>query len=236
MVGMKIEESVRSASGLYTVSEAATYARMHVRTLSNWLYGGTSVDALRRTQIPRTEGRFLTFIEFVEALAIRNLRANYGVSFQKIRQGVNEAKEKFGIECPFADRFHKTYLVGEDLHIILRGEENPIQLTGREKGQESLRVCLEQFMHDLEWDAKNVASAYIAYRYPIQDGNPIMIKMRPTLYFGAPIVEGRGHTAETLWRAALAEGSEPKVAEYYEVDVNAVIAACRYCEEIKQAA
>jgi uncharacterized protein (DUF433 family) len=232
---MKIEDSIKSATGLYTVTEAATYARMHPRTLSTWLYGGGGVSPLRQTAIPKEEGRFLTFIEFVEALAIRNLRVNYDISFQKIRQAVNEAKNQYGIEYPFANKEHKTFLIGRELHIVLAGEQNPVQLTGKEKRQESMKACLEQFMHDLEWDHNDMASAYVAYRYPGRNRN-IFIKMRPSLYFGAPIVEGTGHTAETLWRAALAEGSEARVAEFYEVDVESVIAACRYCEEIKQAA
>src|SRR5437773_5727084 len=130
---MKLEESIRTASGLYTVAEAAAYARMHVQTLKNWLYGGTAHDPLRQSQIPKAEGRFLTFIEFVEALAIRNLRANYHISFQKIRSAVNEAKSKYGVEYPFANKSHKTYLIGKDLHIVLAGEKHPIQLTGKEK-------------------------------------------------------------------------------------------------------
>jgi len=232
---MKIEESIKTASGLYTVAEAATYARMHVQTLNNWLFGGTAHDPLRGSQIPKEEGKFLTFIEFIEALAIRNLRANYNISFQKIRAAVNEAKTKYNVDYPFANRFHKTYLIGKDLHIILAGEENPIQLTGKEKGQESIRACLEQFMHDLEWNPNNVAAAYIAYRYPAKDRS-VIIKMRPNQFFGAPIVEGTGYTAETLWKAALAEGSEQKAAEYYEVDTDSVVAACRYCEELTLAA
>ena len=233
---MKLEETVRTASGLYTVAEAAVYARMHPVTLGTWLYGNTTHAPLRQAQISKEEGgKFLTFIEFVEALAIRNLRKNYGVSFQRIREAIVEAKNKYGVDYPFANKDHKTYRVGRDLHILLKGEQHPIQLTGKEKGQESIRPCLEPFMHDLEWDARNTAAAYIAYRYPVQDRS-IIIKMRPNLCFGAPIVEGTGYTAETLWKAALAEGSEQKVAEYYEVDCDSVVAACRYCEELEMAA
>ena len=56
--------------------------------------------------------------------------------------------------------------------------------------------------------------------------------MDPRYCFGDPVVEGTGYRAETLWRAALAEGSESKAAEFYEVDKNAVIAACRYCGDL----
>jgi uncharacterized protein (DUF433 family) len=91
-------------------------------------------------------------------------------------------------------------------------------------------------MRDLEWDNETQrAAAYVAYRYP-NPGPNITIRMRPNHYFGAPVVDRTGYTAETLWRAAVAEGSFAKVAEYYEVGETSVMAACRYCEELQLAA
>jgi uncharacterized protein (DUF433 family) len=233
---MKIVESARTARGLYTLLEAATYARIHPQTLGNWIYGTLSCDPLRPAMIPKDEGgKFLTFVEFVEALAIRNLRRTYNVPFQRIREAINEARTKYGVEYPFARQDHKIFRVGKDLHIVLSGEEHPVGLSGKDRAQESLRPCLEPFMRDVEWNPQKMASAYIAYRYPVQDKN-IIIRMRPDMCFGSPLVEGTGHTAETLWRAALAEGSYQKAAEYYEVDCDSVVAACRYCDELQLAA
>lgn len=232
---MKIEETVSASSGLYTMAEAAMYARIHPKTLNNWLYGNKGRGALRQSIIPKDEGKFLTFLEFVEALAIRNLRKNYNVPLQRIRDAIEHAKRAYNIDYPFANRDHQTFRIGNDLHIILKGEETLIQLSGKGKGQESMRPCLEQFMYDLEWDESAMACAYVAYRYSADKRN-IKITMRPTQYFGTPIVEGTGYSALTLWEAALAEGSEKKVAEYYEIDTDSVIAACRYCEGLQMAA
>jgi uncharacterized protein (DUF433 family) len=103
-------------------------------------------------------------------------------------------------------------------------------------GQEGMTVCLQQYMHDFEWDAADSLKAYVAYRHPVNGQRIINVKMNPAICFGAPLVGDTGYTAETLWRAALAEGSEQKTAEYYEVEREAVVAACRYCEEIRLAA
>ena len=234
---MKIFETVEQRAGLYTVNEAAMYARMNRQTLSNWLYGSSRQDALRRAKISKDEGKYLTFVE-LEALAIRNLRINYKLPLPKIREALDVAKGEFQIEYPFAHKEHKTFIEGKDLHIVLKGEELPIQITGRKKGQSSAKLCLENFMEDLIWDNdKKVASAYIAHRYSDEvTKQNVLVSMKPERYFGAPIVEGTGHTAETLWRAALAEGSIERAAEIYEVTPAAVRAALGFCDKIEMAA
>jgi uncharacterized protein (DUF433 family) len=232
---MRIIESVRNSGGLYAVPEAAKYAKMPLATLRYWLYGDRIHPALRQAQIDKQEGRFLTFLEFAEALAIRELRANYHVSLTKIREAIDAAKKEYGIDYPFANKKHRTYLVGRDLHITVTDELDLVQITGRERGQKQMRPCIEQFMRDLEFDDKDTASAYIAYRWtPNDGGKPVIISMNPAYCFGEPVVVGTGYRARTLWKAAVAEGSEKKAAQNYEVDEQSVVAACRYCIEIEK--
>jgi len=248
--GLKIEDAARGSRGLYTVAEVARYARMSTPRLNYWLYGDRKHSALHPPTILRTEGKWLTFLEFVEVLAVHTLRNQYRLSFQRIRAAVNEARDTYGIEYPFANQDHKTYLIGNDFHIELnKGASSLVGLTGRDKKQQSFRPCIEPFMKNLEFDNKKTAIAYIAYRYPIPNESAkestivasrpsaaiettINIRMDPRYCFGEPVVEGTGYTADTLWRAALAEGSEARAAEFYEVTVNHVLAAFQYCTEI----
>jgi uncharacterized protein (DUF433 family) len=234
--GMRLEDTVKSATGLYTVNEAAAYAKMPVNTLGYWLYGDRHHPALRGALIGKDEGRFLTFLEFVEALAVRTLRHTYRLPLQQIRTALDIAKKEYNIEYPFADKEHKTALCGRDLVIYFVDTPNPTQLTGKNKRQQSFQPCVEPFMRDLVFDDARTAKAYIAYRYPVPNEATINIIMNPRYCFGDPVVEGTGYRAETLWKAAVAEGSEDKAAEYYEVKVNQVIAACRYCDEIQMPA
>jgi uncharacterized protein (DUF433 family) len=233
LAGLKIEDAVKESRGLYTVVEVARYARMSVPRLNYWLYGDRAHSALHPPKILRTEGKWLTFLEFVEVLAVRTLRNQYHFSFQKIRAAVKEARETYGVEYPFANKDHQTFIVGNDLHIQLMGAPSPVGLTGKDKKQQSLRPCIEPFMDFLEFDEKKTAMAFIAYRYPIpNEGATVNIRMDPRYCFGEPVVQGTGYSADTLWRAALAEGSMAKAAEYYEVTVHDVQAACNYCAEI----
>jgi len=165
--GLKIEDAVRESRGRYTVAEVARYARISVPRLNYWLYGDREHSALHQPTITRTEGKWLTFLEFVQVLAARTLRNQYHLSFQKIRAAVNEARDAYGIEYPFANQDHQAFLVGSDLHIQLKGAPAPVGLTGKDKKQQSLRPCIEPFMENLEFDDKKTAMAFIAYRYPI---------------------------------------------------------------------
>ncbi len=211
--------------GVYTVAEAARYARMPVGTLNAWFFGNSQRAPMRAAGIEDAETKAITFVDFVEALAIRALRADHGVSLQKVREAIRAAKDRYGIEFPFARRDHRTVLVGKDLHIFLADDPaNPVGLTSRDAGQKSFTPCIEAYMQDLEFDAEGMAKLYTTFTYQNQQ-----VVMDPKRQFGQPVVAENGITAETLWRAAVAEGGFERAAEVYEVSVEAVRAAYRYC-------
>jgi uncharacterized protein (DUF433 family) len=221
---MTIVETVKAESGLFTLSEASRFARMPFNTLRYWLYGTTVQPALRDSQIKSDEGKFITFLEFIEALAIRSLRQERKVPLPKIREAIKVANEKYGIKYPFAQQAHKTVLIGKDMHILFG--EDVIGLTGKERDQKSFKPFLEPYMENLRYNVHKVACEYVAYRFG--DGPEKIITMNPRFSFGEPMVGRTGYSAETLWRAALAEGSIDKTCQYYEVERDAVVAACDY--------
>ncbi len=212
-------------TGIYSIPEAARYAKMHQNSLRNWFAGGSDRAPLRQAEIDSPDFKVITFLDLIEAVAIRSFRINYNVSFQKIREALKNAKERYHIDHPFAHQNHKTVLVGKDLHIFLPEDaNNPVQLTGRGIGQKSMKPCIEAYMTDLEYDLQGMAKLYTAFRYKDQE-----VILTPTYHFGEPAIRENGYTAETLYRAALAEGSFDKAAELYEASVDAVDAAYRYC-------
>lgn len=217
-------EAATGGLGVYTLAEAARYARMPQLTLNRWFFGGGERQPLREAGIAADAGKRITFVDFVEALAIRSLRADHNVSLQKIKEAIRNSREKYGIDHPFAHREHRTVLVGKDLHIFLKeDQENPVGLTGKDLGQKSMKPCIEAYMKDLEFDEQGLARLYRAYAWNGQD-----VVMNPKLHFGEPVLATCGYTAETLWRAAVAEGSIARAAEIYEVPEAAVEAAYRY--------
>ena len=216
--------SAATETGVYSIPEAARYAKMHPNSLRNWFAGGADRAPLRPVEIESTDFKAITFLDFVEAVAIRSLRTDYKVSFQKIREAVRNANERYGIAHPFAQRDHKTVLANGELHIFLPEDvENPVQLTGRMTGQKSFKTCIEAYMRDLEFDESGVARLYTAFRFKDQE-----VILNPKSHFGEPAIRESGYTAETLYTAAVAEGSLERAAELYEVSVDAVDTAYRY--------
>ena len=214
-----------SGAGVYSIPEAARYAKINQATLRNWFGGTKDHAALRETEIESPDFRAITFLEFVEAVAIRSLRVDYKVPLQTIRQAIKNAFDKYNVAHPFAHRDHRTALIGKEVHIFLpEDSKNPVQLTGRAVGQKSFRHCIEAYMKELEFDASGLARLYRAFNFKGQD-----IVMNPAVHFGEPIVQAHGHTAQTLYRAAVAEGSIERAASIYEVPIEAVEAAYRYC-------
>jgi len=229
---MRLVDSIKDQSGLYTIREAALYAKMPVSTLRYWTQGDRKHPPLRKPRVDREEGRFLTFLEFQEAVVVRYFREVHNAPLLKIREAIIRAREEYEVEYPFASRFHKTSLVGKDFHILLRDEKNPIQITGRDGRQRSFREVIEPYMKNFRFDDADMPISYIAYRYPIKEtGELIHINMNPSYCFGEPVVGSTGYRAQTLWRAAQVEGSEERAAECYDIDYDSVVAACKYCEE-----
>jgi uncharacterized protein (DUF433 family) len=211
-------------TGLYSIPEAARYAKMHQNSLRNWFAGGSDREPIRKLEIDSPDFKAITFLDLIEAVAIRSFRVDYNVSFQKIREAVRNAKDKYGIDHPFAHEKHKTVLVGKDLHIFIGEDADPVQLTGKLIGQKSMKPCIEAYIKDLEFDLSGMAKLYTAFRYKDQQ-----VIMTPKFHFGEPAIRENGYTAKTLYGAAIAEGSLERAAELYEATVNAVEAAYRYC-------
>jgi len=222
MIGLL--DAAISGTGIYSIPEAARYAKMKPSSLRNWFAGGTDRAPIRESVIDSPDFKAITFLDLVEAVAIRTFRADHNVSFQRIRQAIITAKEKYGIDNPFAHEHHKTVLVGHDLHIRFGDDVNAlVQISGKNIGQKTFRTCIEAYMKDLKFDANGIANLYTPYAYRNQE-----IIMTPRMHFGEPVVYENGYTAKTLYKAAIAEGSIERAAHIYDVTPESVEAAYRY--------
>lgn len=201
-------------NGLYTVSEAATYARLHYSTLHRWM-------EINEFKIMNGE-KFITFLDFVQALAIREIRRQHNISLQKIREALNRAKDEYEITHPFAMN-HATFLLGKDIHIKLKDESDLTQLTGKQSGQMVMRPIIEVYLHDLTFGESGLAIEYKPY-------NGIL--MNPLINFGEPILENAKLPAFDLWEAVQTEGSFEGAAEAYGISKEEVIIASKYIETL----
>src|SRR5258708_7394859 len=119
-------------SGIYTLHEAALYARVSAQMMSRWMFGTKSRHSVITPQF-KTEDRLVSFFDLVQTLAIREIRIqNPQIALPKFRQAI-EIAEKIGMTYPFA-RQHCTYLWDETL-VIKLPDETLIEASGKHRGQ-----------------------------------------------------------------------------------------------------
>jgi uncharacterized protein (DUF433 family) len=211
---------IGNGTGLYTLGEVARYARMHPITVARWFKG----DDYCKKVFSLEDSKIITFLDFVQVLAVRNLRLHHNVKLQKIRDAINRASQDFSIDYPFA-RKHTTYLFEGDIWIKPEGK-TLTQLSGRNHGQKGIRPVIERFYKDISFDAHlGLASQYKAY-----ESKRNKIIMNPKIRFGAPMLEGSGYTPEALYEAAKTEGSAMAAAKNYGVTKSQVETSIDYCD------
>ena len=213
--------------GIFTPSEAAFYARVRTGMMNRWIFGDATGDAVVIPQFPGQDEKVVTFLDFVQVLAIRVLRTLHKVPLPKIREAVDFARSN-GIPYPFAVR-HTTYLVSDqkneghgNISIDVGGKT--IQASGDAKRNLLMRPVIELYMKDLYFDP----DTGFASRYTAWDRGKGKIVMDPHRRFGEPVVENCGYTANTLWEAYEIEGGIKAAAEAYGVEDTDVELACEY--------
>lgn len=203
-----LEDLVGSSSGIYTLREAARYARMQPITLTRWFKGDDYCKRVIRVE----DSKIITFVDFVQALAIHDLRVFYRVSLKDIREAVDRAFDDFGITHPFAYK-HTSYFFDGKIWIKPEGK-TLVQVAGKGHGQTGITPIIENFYKDIGFDAKtNYANCYKAFERAYSSGSH-KITMNPTLRFGEPLLDSVGYTPEALFEAAKIEGKEATAKNY----------------------
>lgn len=181
-------------------------------------------------QAAATSERVLSFLEFVEALAVRTLRRDYNIPLPKIRDAVTRAERDYGMKHIFARR-HRTVLFAREIFIYPDGQESPVQVSGRNPNQVGIRPVIEPHQRDLSFDDQGLTRLYRAFVY-----GACSVIMDPTVRFGEPYVESCGYTAKTLRDAVHSEGGVPEAAKAFGVAEDEVEVAYRYFDSLEFAA
>ena len=215
--------------GLYTPSEAALYARVHPSTMGRWIHGNQMGKAVINPQLVNDPDRTVTFLDFVQALAIRAIRREHKVPLPKIRNAVELVRSTYNIDYPFAMK-HKTFLLGNEILIEIPAfGRDLIQVSGKHKKQGVMRKVAELYMKDLSFTSDgDLASAYQAFKHAGQK-----IIMDPSRQFGQPLVERCGYPALVLVEAYRSEGSISGAAKAYGLRKTDIELALRYDDYIR---
>ncbi|MBP3954007.1 hypothetical protein J8F10_01675 [Gemmata sp. G18] len=220
-------------NGLYTVAEAALYARVSPSLMSRWLFGSVSSQSVIEPQFaPSDSERLVTFLDLVQTLAIREIRLQRKVPLPKFRQAIKVAKEHLGLDYPFA-RQHCTYLLGDELVIRPPGTVDEfIEVSGKHKGQRLIEF-VEMYLEDLSFDPNGLVNAYRIFSS--HHLHPIPVKMDPQKRFGEPLLPS-GYTAMAIWEAIKTEGGIDRTAKVYGISKEEVETAYQFVDHLGKSA
>lgn len=225
--------------GLYSPSEAATYARVRLQLMSRWVYGtqGTRVsDPVFEPELGVTEDKIVTFLDFVQVLAIRRLRNERQIPLQRIREAYYRARDQFDVKYPFATEGVRIGVFGppdrpERQVIIIclnekddAGVEKFFQLTGKKHGNQLFAEVAMTYARFLDYDPRTrLACKFTAFKS--DDG---LVTMDPQVRFGEPLIEETGYTAHALFNAYQTEGTPERAAAIYGVEPKHIQLAIDY--------
>jgi hypothetical protein len=201
-------------TGLYSIAEAAMYARVPVRKMATWVFGSNRMEPVIRPEYGN-EDRIVSYLDFIQMLAVRQIRIEKGVPLIKIRQAIDLAKTTFGMDHPFAME-NVTYWNGSEIMIAPKGnEEELVQASGQQRGQMVFSFCWH-FLDKLEYDRQGRCNLYKVYEY-----EGAVLTMNPRMRFGEPLLPS-GHSAASVWDAIQIEGGIPQASRAYDIPENEV--------------
>jgi hypothetical protein len=216
--------------GLYTVGEAAFFARVPEGTLRRWLFGAGDLKPIVTPEI-ETGDSMVSFLDFIQSLSIRNIRVHRGISPRKIREALDVARKHFGMRHPFA-MDHTVFQWGQELAICPPATDpnevrSVIEASGKHRGHLLLRPIVETHLEDLTFDpSTRLAASYTIYNY-----RDVPIRMRPDHRFGDPLLPS-GYSVRAIWDAVEAEGGIEQTASAYGIAIDEVKAAMRLLDHL----
>jgi uncharacterized protein (DUF433 family) len=220
----------RLGMGLYTPAQAAYLARVPVQTMNRWVHGSPTGSPAMRGQLREDPERTVTFLDLVQAMAIRAIRREKKIPLPKIRQFIDAVERDYGIRYPFAQQ-HQTYLFEDEL-VLKTAEGQLIEITGKYKNQPLIREVVELYMDHLSFDpVSHLASCY----RPMRESERYIL-IDPSRRLGQPLVMPCGYSVGALVQAVRAEGSVSAAAKVHAVSEADIRLAQQYDDHLAGAA
>ncbi len=177
----------------YSVAEAGRLARLTSGRVRRWLrgYEYSYGDAVRGQppvlQGSGTESSYASFLDLVDLLFVKRF-LDHGVSLQKVRRALDEARRLLG-----TDHFARQTFFTDGGSIFLELQEGARRGRGEailelmSGGQWVIAPVIRELARQIEFESpEGLASRW----YPLGQNRPVVLD--PTVSFGAPSIAGRG--------------------------------------------
>jgi uncharacterized protein (DUF433 family) len=182
----------------YPLTEAARYLKLPAATLRAWTLGRPYPTTRGKSQfrpiIRPASGQppILSFSNLIEAHVLRALRTEHGVSVKALREAVEFAEKKLGIERLLL----RPELCSDAGQVFLDRYGELIDLSA--SGQLAMRQVLQAHLKRVTWDAQRfpIRLHPFVVGETVSSGMPIAID--PRISFGRPVIISRGISTATI--------------------------------------
>jgi uncharacterized protein (DUF433 family) len=243
-----IKQEARSyfGRGIYTVAEAARLLHLPPRKARRWAagYDFTSHGAPRFSE-PLIHREFqtaagfveLSFLDVIEMLFIKAFHER-GVSLQVIRLTAENATQMLGVDHPFSNQRFRTdgstifARLSKDLDLArVPLTSADAKLIDLRTGQHQFDLIISPFLQRFEYDLK---TDLVRQWWPF--GKTRGVVLDPTINFGEPIVPRFGIPTRILKLAVSSGRSFERVADWYQVPVQAIRDAVAFEDSLTRVA
>lgn len=215
--------------GIYTLTEAAVLSGISTTKISRWIRGyghGTGAKTSRSEAIfthdfQEISGRTaLSFLDLIEIQFVDWFR-EHGVSWKSIRIAADRAAHILDSSHPFAKR--RFFTDGKTILARITEEYREPDLIDLVRQQYEMDEIVSPVLYaSLDFNGTDVAERW----WP--RGREQGIVVDPNLCFGKPTLERYGIPTRVLADSFRSVRSESEVADWFEIDVDAVRVALSF--------
>lgn len=210
--------------GIYGMAEAATLARVPLRTAHRWVAGSGREGKGRvlRSPLPRVGRRHaITFHDVIDLRVVGQFR-DHGISLQNIRRVYEALGRSFNTDHAFSHR--KLLTDGQRVFIEIKDGIDDPRLEEVLSGQHAMHRVLREYLKDIDYGPDGRAE-----RWRIAPG----VVIDPRRSFGKPVIANAGPTTYVLARSYAAnKDNADLVADLYGVTPDDVKNAVKFEESL----
>ncbi len=218
----------------YTLAEAAHYLRMPQETLRSWVHrrsyvvSGRSKRSAALIQLDDPDGKYLSFINLVEAHVLAAMRRRHGVKLPKVRLALDYVRKQFKSSRPLIDQAFQTD--GLDLFVERYGD----MINVSREGQKAMKELITAYLQRIDRDPVGVPIKLYPFTRDSESAlspkdDPRVIVMNPAVSFGKPVIVGTGIPVSAIYERYRAGDSVAELAEDFRINIGAIEEAIR-CE------
>ena len=212
----------------YTVADASRYLHVPKATLRSWFLGRTypkrggvaefgrlltpaaAAANVKEAQAGYTNNK-IPFLNLVEAHVLRALRTEHDVSLAGIREALETAEKRLGVERVLLS--DQLLTSAGELFIEHYGE----LLSLSRSGQFAMKKMLQAYLRRVVWDDKHIPIRLFPFLRDTENAGPSPIVIDPRKSFGRPTIIGSGVMTHVLTDRIDAGETIEELARDYDI-------------------